>query len=99
MVAADERDAGLRHVLNLGHTVGHALEAASGYDYPLNNYNASVLLGLIGLREGQHAAAVESFAVTPSAGDHTLCWKNPGRTWPSGFFLLKKPTPPTQKLR
>jgi 3-dehydroquinate synthetase/shikimate kinase len=31
VVAADERDAGLRHVLNLGHTVGHAIEAASGY--------------------------------------------------------------------
>jgi len=31
VVAADERDAGLRHTLNLGHTVGHAIEAASGY--------------------------------------------------------------------
>ncbi len=31
IVAADERDAGLRQVLNLGHTVGHAIEAASGY--------------------------------------------------------------------
>lgn len=31
VVAADERDAGLRHVLNLGHTVGHAIEAAGGY--------------------------------------------------------------------
>ena len=31
VVAADERDGGLRHVLNLGHTVGHAIEAASGY--------------------------------------------------------------------
>jgi shikimate kinase/3-dehydroquinate synthase len=31
IVAADERDSGLRHVLNLGHTVGHAVEAASGY--------------------------------------------------------------------
>jgi 3-dehydroquinate synthase len=31
IVAADERDAGLRAVLNLGHTVGHAIEAASGY--------------------------------------------------------------------
>jgi shikimate kinase/3-dehydroquinate synthase len=31
VVAADERDAGLRASLNLGHTVGHALEAASGY--------------------------------------------------------------------
>jgi shikimate kinase / 3-dehydroquinate synthase len=33
IVAADERDAGLRHVLNLGHTVGHAIEGASGYTY------------------------------------------------------------------
>jgi shikimate kinase/3-dehydroquinate synthase len=31
VVAADERDAGARRVLNLGHTVGHAIEAASGY--------------------------------------------------------------------
>ena len=31
VVAADERDGGLRHVLNLGHTVGHAIEAATGY--------------------------------------------------------------------
>ncbi len=31
IVAADERDAGERAVLNLGHTVGHAIEAASGY--------------------------------------------------------------------
>jgi shikimate kinase/3-dehydroquinate synthase len=31
VVAADERDSGLRAALNLGHTVGHAIEAASGY--------------------------------------------------------------------
>ncbi len=31
VVAADERDGGLRMVLNFGHTVGHAIEAASGY--------------------------------------------------------------------
>jgi shikimate kinase/3-dehydroquinate synthase len=31
VVAADERDTGRRAVLNLGHTVGHAIEAASGY--------------------------------------------------------------------
>jgi shikimate kinase/3-dehydroquinate synthase len=32
VVAADERDSGRRQVLNLGHTVGHAIETASGYE-------------------------------------------------------------------
>jgi 3-dehydroquinate synthase len=31
VVAADERETGPREVLNYGHTVGHAIEAASGY--------------------------------------------------------------------
>ena len=31
VVAEDERDDGSRQVLNLGHTVGHAIEAATGY--------------------------------------------------------------------
>ncbi|MCW2983901.1 MAG: bifunctional shikimate kinase/3-dehydroquinate synthase, partial [Conexibacter sp.] len=31
VVAADERDGGRRQVLNLGHTVGHALETSLGY--------------------------------------------------------------------
>ncbi|GGU62994.1 MULTISPECIES: 3-dehydroquinate synthase family protein [Streptomyces] len=31
VVAADERDTGLRHILNYGHTLGHALERATGY--------------------------------------------------------------------
>jgi len=31
VVAADERDGGLRQVLNLGHTVGHAIETSTGY--------------------------------------------------------------------
>jgi shikimate kinase/3-dehydroquinate synthase len=42
VVAADERDTGLRAVLNLGHTVGHAIEAASGYE----RYRHGEALGL-----------------------------------------------------
>ncbi|HHZ17425.1 MAG TPA: 3-dehydroquinate synthase [Peptococcaceae bacterium] len=31
IVRRDERDEGLRHILNLGHTIGHALEKATGF--------------------------------------------------------------------
>ena len=31
VVSQDEREAGLRRVLNFGHTIGHAIEAAAGY--------------------------------------------------------------------
>jgi shikimate kinase/3-dehydroquinate synthase len=46
VVAADERDGGLRHVLNLGHTIGHAIEAAGGYSR--YRHGEAVGLGLLG---------------------------------------------------
>jgi shikimate kinase / 3-dehydroquinate synthase len=45
VVAADERDAGLRNVLNLGHTVGHAIEAASNYSR--YRHGEAISLGLL----------------------------------------------------
>jgi shikimate kinase/3-dehydroquinate synthase len=45
VVAADERDGGLRHMLNLGHTVGHAIEAATGYER--YRHGEAVGLGLL----------------------------------------------------
>ncbi len=52
VVALDEREGGLRAVLNLGHTVGHALEAQS--DYSLTHGEA-VSLGLVAAcRIGEH---------------------------------------------
>ncbi len=45
VVAADERDSGRRAVLNLGHTVGHAIEAAAGFsEY---RHGEAVGLGLL----------------------------------------------------
>ena len=44
VVAEDERDEGRRQVLNLGHTVGHALEAATGYRL---RHGEAVALGLL----------------------------------------------------
>jgi 3-dehydroquinate synthetase len=40
----DPRDEGPRRVLNLGHTFGHALEAAAGYGVP---HGRAVALGLL----------------------------------------------------
>ena len=31
VVSADERESGERRILNFGHTIGHALEAETGY--------------------------------------------------------------------
>jgi shikimate kinase/3-dehydroquinate synthase len=45
VVAADERDSGRRVVLNLGHTVGHAIEAAS--EYSRYRHGEAVGLGLL----------------------------------------------------
>lgn len=45
VVAADEREAGVRAWLNLGHTLGHGLEAALGYG--AIPHGAAVALGLV----------------------------------------------------
>jgi shikimate kinase/3-dehydroquinate synthase len=45
VVAADERDSGGRQVLNLGHTVGHAIETATGY--ARYRHGEAVALGLL----------------------------------------------------
>ena len=46
VVAADEREAGLRELLNFGHTFAHALEAAAGFDGTLLHGEA-VSVGMI----------------------------------------------------
>ena len=45
IVAQDERDAGLRQTLNLGHTVGHAIETVT--DYERYRHGEAVGLGLL----------------------------------------------------
>jgi 5-deoxy-5-amino-3-dehydroquinate synthase len=59
IVAADERDSGLRHLLNYGHTLGHALERAT--DFRLRHGEAvgigTVFAGRLAGRLGRIAAA------------------------------------------
>lgn len=45
VVAADERDTGTRAALNLGHTVGHAIEAGTAYTH--YSHGAAIGLGLL----------------------------------------------------
>lgn len=53
VVSSDERESGLRRVLNFGHTIGHALEAESGYRHFL--HGEAVAWGMIA---ATHIAAI-----------------------------------------
>jgi 3-dehydroquinate synthase len=68
IVAQDERESGVRALLNLGHTFGHALEAETGYGRYLNHGEA-VAIGMImaaelsikmGLLSGQDGRRIHS---------------------------------------
>lgn len=53
VVEQDEREAGLRRVLNFGHTIGHAIESISADEpYPLL-HGECVALGMLAITEGE----------------------------------------------
>ncbi len=60
VVARDERDDGLRAILNFGHTIGHALEAISGYGKFLHGEAIAI---------GQVAAAKLSVEISGLSAD------------------------------
>ncbi|MEV5162413.1 MULTISPECIES: 3-dehydroquinate synthase [unclassified Streptomyces] len=73
VVAADERDTGRRHILNYGHTLGHALERATGYavrhgeGVAIGTVFAGRLAGALGrideARVSEHRTVVESYSL------------------------------------
>jgi 3-dehydroquinate synthase len=48
VVAADERESDLSRILNYGHTIGHAVEAASGYDL---DHGLAVAIGMVSVNK------------------------------------------------
>jgi shikimate kinase/3-dehydroquinate synthase len=69
VVAADERDAGLRQVLNLGHTVAHAIESATGY--ARYRHGEAVAVGLLAALRLSDADALRE-QVAGLLADHGL---------------------------
>ncbi len=69
IVAADERDSGARQTLNLGHTIGHAIETASGYDR--YRHGEAVALGLLAALRISEAGALRA-EVSDFAARHGL---------------------------
>ncbi len=56
VVSADEKESGLRRILNFGHTIGHALESATGYTHFL--HGEAVAWGMIAAAEIAHQAGI-----------------------------------------
>jgi len=71
VVERDEREGSLRYVLNLGHTIGHALEAVTGYRR--FTHGEAVGWGIVGAAWVAHHRAVlatPAFDAIASAVDH-----------------------------
>jgi 3-dehydroquinate synthase len=75
VVEHDERETDFRKVLNLGHTIGHAVEAASGFQLRHGEAVAIGLaaeariaarMGILSLRDAGHLASVLSSAGLPT---------------------------------
>ncbi len=55
VVSLDEREGGLRRILNYGHTIGHAVEAASDY---VTNHGFAVAIGMVAAARVAHLAGL-----------------------------------------
>jgi shikimate kinase / 3-dehydroquinate synthase len=78
---ADPTDAGLRNVLNLGHTFGHAIEAAAGYSLHHGRCVALGMLAALRLSGLDDAAATVQRVLRPEKAhvDREAAWRALGQ--------------------
>lgn len=82
IVASDERETGLRMLLNFGHTFGHAIETSSGYGTVLHGEavaigmvmaaNLSVRLGMLDQKSAVRITALLKHVGLPTTMDKSL---------------------------
>jgi 3-dehydroquinate synthase len=93
IVAQDEREGGVRALLNLGHTFGHALEAANGFGSDLLHGEAvgagmvlalrySARLGLMSMKDAEFAAKLIA-----ESGLETVLSALPGGPYPADTLV------------
>lgn len=94
VVAADEREGGVRALLNLGHTFGHALEAVVGYDGTRLVHGEGVAIGMrlafdfsarLGLCAAEEGARVAAHLARVGLPTHIR--QVPGQMPPAETFL------------
>jgi 3-dehydroquinate synthase len=71
VVSKDEKEAGLRAILNYGHTIGHAVESLTGYR--LVNHGEAVAIGMVAA--GQIAVELGLWKQAESDRQHALIQK------------------------
>jgi 3-dehydroquinate synthase len=71
VVSKDEKEAGLRAILNYGHTIGHAVESLTGYR--LVNHGEAVAIGMVAA--GQIAVKLGLWTQEESDRQHALIQK------------------------
>lgn len=77
VVKADERESGLRRVLNFGHTIGHGIETAAGLD--VLYHGECVALGMLPMCSEELRPRVQ--AILEKLGLPTSCHVDPEAVW------------------
>jgi 3-dehydroquinate synthase len=89
VVSQDEREVGIRAILNYGHTIGHALEAVSGYQ--TYTHGEAIAIGMAGAARLSVKVLGTPFEVVKKTESLLQAFRLPVRTrekWPIEDLLI-----------